>query len=257
MDLFPFLDLKQKVLEFLTLKKSPQYLSVQLKPDQSVLTELDLLISQEVHSWQKDKANLALIDEEKPDQQVLSYPCLVLDPIDGTREFSKGIPECCVSMAYLNSKEIHDPKNWSWLWNPLNKAEFFSHEKSSFATSHSEPQVGLVSRTEWEKGLKDRAQGDLKFFPKGSIAYKLALLSAGACDFVFSLRDKHIWDIMGGMILLSRQNIETFCPQGPKTQMDKIHWKGPFLWCRPQDLKKIQTYLHQLFPDVGFNELQG
>ena len=43
----------------------------------------------------------------------------------------------------------------------------------------------------------------MKFRPVGSVAYKLALVSAGLADATFTLTPKHEWDIAGGAALVS------------------------------------------------------
>jgi myo-inositol-1(or 4)-monophosphatase len=55
-----------------------------------------------------------------------------------------------------------------------------------------------VKRGEWKKF----EGSDLKVRPMGSVAYKLALVSAGLADITFTLVPKHEWDVAAGVALV-------------------------------------------------------
>jgi len=62
----------------------------------------------------------------------------------------------------------------------------------------------LASRSETKRGEWKRFQKTLlNVRPVGSVAYKLALVSAGLADATFTLTPKHEWDIAAGAALVS------------------------------------------------------
>ena len=67
-----------------------------------------------------------------------------------------------------------------------------------------EGAVILASRSEIKRGEWKRFEkAAVKIRPMGSVAYKLALVSAGLADITFTLTPKHEWDIAAGAALVS------------------------------------------------------
>ncbi len=214
-----------------TLQKS---LQVTLKEDESIVTEIDFLVSDLI---KKELLNIpefkgwTFFSEE--DYSNLSFPAFVVDPIDGTKELCKGRDECVVSFAKMYSSQIDDPKNYAWIYNPFSGFELESnnHVQPIFSKSSQTP-LGFISRSEWHENLhadflKDN---DLMFAPRGSIAFKLALLASGACDFVVSFRPKSIWDIAAGTILLNKRGYDLYEDGVKITHLDKVRYKSPLIW---------------------------
>ena len=56
-----------------------------------------------------------------------------------------------------------------------------------------------VKRGEW-KAFRERSVSRSR--PMGSVAYKLALVSAGLADITFTLTPKHEWDVAAGVALV-------------------------------------------------------
>lgn len=234
--------LQSKVILELTLKmklifgvESTQALEVNRKEDYSLVTEIDLfvsnLIKNELLKIEKYRTFHFFSEEEYDD---LLFPAAILDPIDGTRELVKGIPECAVSLGLMNSADLRDPENFGWIFNPF----------TGFSIDNSLPCLqskfvlkkkilGMVSRSEFEKGYFDKFlsnESAVEITPRGSIAFKLGLLAAGGCDFVLSLSPKNIWDIAAGTILCQKRDI--FLYQNGKiiTDLDNIRIDGVLIW---------------------------
>ncbi len=194
------------------------------KLDKSLVTEFDEAISLKFKDYFKvHYPHFNFISEEHP--RSLSYPAVILDPIDGTREFAQRIPECAVSLAVCDTslKEV-----FSWIYNPLSGFEISTKSLRYVESSRKkEEPFGLVSRYEWKKNSSLRSQ---PVFPRGSIAFKLGLLAAGSCDFVFSLRPKNIWDIAAGFFLCRQKRIAFFSEGKEVTSLDRMLYKPPLLW---------------------------
>lgn len=229
------MDIHEIVKHLYKMKESDLTRSVTRKPDDSLVTSIDIAISNLFENFCHNK-NLSLISEENINRERPSYPIAVLDPIDGTRELVEGLPECCVSFSiYYGSMD--DPRNFSWLYNPFTGFELSSHQMHINSNKRRNTRLlGLVSNSEFEAGLyQDIKLKDLDVLnPRGSIAFKLGLLAIGACDFVVSQRGKNIWDILAGTHLCNMRGIYMFYNGEKLTSFDEIRIDaGVLMWCPP------------------------
>jgi myo-inositol-1(or 4)-monophosphatase len=133
----------------------------------------------------------------------------IVDPLDGTREFVQGLPEFCVSIGFSdNGRPVA-----GGICNPATNEKFLGAidcgvlyngkpAKASQRTSLNGATI-LASRSEVKRGEWTKFQnGPFKIQPMGSVAYKLALISAGFADITFTLTPKNEWDVVAGAALL-------------------------------------------------------
>jgi myo-inositol-1(or 4)-monophosphatase len=133
----------------------------------------------------------------------------VVDPLDGTREFVKGIPEFCASIGFVeNGRPIA-----GGIYNPATDETFLGAIDSgvTYNGKHAQPSqrntlhgaLVLASRSEVKRG-EWKLFEDCAFTirPMGSVAYKLALVSVGLADITFTLTPKHEWDVVAGAALV-------------------------------------------------------
>lgn len=133
----------------------------------------------------------------------------VVDPLDGTREFVAGIPEFCVSIAFVEDGRAVA----GGICNPATD-EVFIGSLHSGVTYNGQPAhtsgikdlkgaVILASRSETKRGEWEEFQSaEFTVRQTGSVAYKLALVSAGLADATFTLTPKHEWDVAAGAALI-------------------------------------------------------
>jgi myo-inositol-1(or 4)-monophosphatase len=180
----------------------------------------------------------------------------VVDPLDGTREFIAGVPEFCVSIALV---EDGRPVAGG-ICNPVTNEKFIGSlqtgvtyngrpVKSSQRTS-LDGAVVLASRSELKRGdWEPFKTAPFKIRAMGSVAYKLALVSAGLADATFTLSEKHEWDIAGGSALVlssggfvqTLENTELRCNrQNPI--LSGLVASGPFL--RAELMTLLDDHLH-------------
>ena len=134
----------------------------------------------------------------------------IVDPLDGTREFVAGIPEFCVSVAMVEegipvAGGICNPATNEILLGSLDSGVTYSGKpvRASQRTS-LEGAIVLASRSETKRGeWKQFQKTGLQIREVGSVAYKLALVSAGLADATFTLTPKHEWDVAGGAALVA------------------------------------------------------
>jgi len=133
----------------------------------------------------------------------------VVDPLDGTREFVAGIPEFCVSIAMVQDGRpvaggICNPATNEIFLGSIDSGLSYQGKPArvSRRTSLSGASV-LASRSEIKRGeWKQFENAPFTIRPMGSVAYKLALVSAGLADATFTLTPKHEWDVGAGAALV-------------------------------------------------------
>ena len=133
----------------------------------------------------------------------------VVDPLDGTREFVKGIPEFCVSIGYVEDGRpiaggIHNPATQETFIGAIESGVLYNGRPATPSQRASlQGALTLASRSEVKRGeWKVFEDGPMQFRSMGSIAYKLAVVSAGLADATFTLTPKHEWDVAAGAALV-------------------------------------------------------
>lgn len=133
----------------------------------------------------------------------------VVDPLDGTREFVQGIPEFCVSIGYVESGHpvaggIYNPATDETFLGSIDSGVLFNGKPAQPSQRKSlNGALVLASRSEVKRGeWKGFEDSSLSIRPMGSVAYKLALVSAGLADVTFTLTPKNEWDVVAGAALV-------------------------------------------------------
>lgn len=134
----------------------------------------------------------------------------VVDPLDGTREFVKGIPEFCVSIGYVENGRpvaggIHNPATNETFVGAIDTGVLYNGKPAGASLRKDlKGAITLASRSEVKRGeWKPFENGPLEVRAMGSVAYKLALVSAGLADITFTLTPKNEWDVTAGAALVS------------------------------------------------------
>ena len=134
----------------------------------------------------------------------------IVDPLDGTKEFVEGIPNFVVSIGLVKNHTpilgtiINPIKNDIYTASKGNGMKYNNNNKTISDKVNLNEISMLNSRSETEMGLWNSFGGFLKeLLPIGSIAYKLAMVSANQADLVASLKPKNEWDICAGHCLIN------------------------------------------------------
>ncbi len=133
----------------------------------------------------------------------------VVDPIDGTVQFSKGTDEWCISIALIeNQKAI-----MGVIYNPR-RNQMFSAERCIGAflndfriqNNHTEQKKQLIlttkSKTNFFRIFKYGLQRSFHIEQIGSLAYILALVSSGYASSCITFKPANEWDIAAGVLIL-------------------------------------------------------
>jgi len=145
----------------------------------------------------------------------------VVDPIDGTKEFVRAIPEWCVSVGLVEDGRAVA----GGILNPTTgELVLGSVETGVTVNGTAVPPGGrgdlagavvLASRSEIGRGEWERfAGGPFEVRPTGSVAYKLALVAAGKADATWTLTPKHEWDVAAGAALVLAAGGRVWQPAG-------------------------------------------
>src|SRR6516165_4565082 len=148
----------------------------------------------------------------------------IVDPLDGTKEFIKGIPEFVIAIALAEDSHpilgvTYNPIKREMFWcaqgggcymesdtafpgAPLDQPESGARRVHVTPTPSLEHATVLASRSETSRGEWKSYEGKLRVNPIGSVAYKLALVAAGRADATFTRTPKSEWDIASGAALI-------------------------------------------------------
>ena len=134
----------------------------------------------------------------------------IVDPLDGTKEFIEGVPHFAVSIALVENGEpvvgvIYNPTKNEMFSCQKGKGIYFNGDKMKISSKKSLAGSSIIvsrseiKRNEWEP-YKDKFK---TINPIGSVAYKLALVSAGKYDIFATVAPKNEWDICAGDCLVN------------------------------------------------------
>jgi len=133
----------------------------------------------------------------------------IVDPMDGTKEFARRIPEFAVSIALVESERpvvgvVYNPIADVCVWATHGGGTFRDGERVRISQcTRLEDAVVVASRSEIERGEFDRFSGWFGGLrPVGSIAWKLACIASGDGDFNVSVAPKNEWDVCAGDLLV-------------------------------------------------------
>ncbi len=185
--------------------------SVGEKEDNEPVTEADIKTNQFLKEnlmelipeagWLSEETNEDLVRLEK------EYVWIV-DPLDGTKEFIKRIPEFSISVALVKDKSpligvVHNPITKETISGFHKGGIYYNSLKVEMKEkSANKKLIMLSSRTDTELGYFERYKEEFEIIPVGSIAYKLAKIAIGHGDLVLSETRKKEWDICAGVFLI-------------------------------------------------------
>ena len=178
----------------------------------------------------------------------------IVDPLDGTKEFTQHIPEFCVCVALVVNGVVQVGVSY----NPAEEKLFAArrgggttlNDKTVRCTGKSalSDATVLASRSEDKRGEWNTYKSLMKVKLTGSVAYKFALIAAGDADATFSLTPKNEWDICAGTLLVQESGgVVTDRYGRPLTFNNKntllpgLIAAGPALWGPIRDIIKKET----------------
>ena len=176
-----------------------------------VITEVDRRISDTLRAELLSSGEGWLSEEDHDDKVRLAHNVVwIVDPLDGTREFVDGIPEWCISIGLAVegvavAGGVCNPATNEMFLGSLDCGVTYNGTSAHVSARESlDGAVVLASRQECKRGeWKHCEQSPFTVRPMGSVAYKLALVSAGRADATWTLSPKHEWDVAAGVALVT------------------------------------------------------
>lgn len=238
---------------------TPGAIEAEFKAGHDPVTEADRAIDEVLRQHLLREGEGWLSEESVDDFTRLDKKCVwVVDPLDGTREFVKGIPEFCVSIAFVDDGQpvaggIHNPATNETFVGSIETGVFYNGKPARPSErSTLRGAVALASRSELKRGeWKTFESGALQIRPMGSIAYKLALISVGLADITFTLTPKNEWDVAAGVALvLSSGGFLTTLDQAPFRANKKNPLLSGLIACGPHLRKDLLALLEPYLPSA-------
>lgn len=195
------------------------------KRDGQVVTDADIAVDTALRDLLPVAGEGWLSEESADDLTRLECSRVwVVDPIDGTNEYIRGIPEWCVSIGLLADGEPVA----GGIVNPASEERFVGGLGHGVTYDGPQPvnDTGRLkvaaSRSEVRRGeWKRYADADMDIVVSGSVAYKMALVAACIVDATWTLKPKHEWDVAGGAALVRAADGWVALPDGREPEWNQ------------------------------------
>jgi len=203
--------------------------SHEYKADGSVLTEADLAIQQRLAEELAARwPEVGFLGEEMTSEQQSALlesgqALWCLDPLDGTRNFSGGVPFFSVSLALLEAGEV----SLGIVYDPV-RDECFAAEKGKGATLNGraltivdsglslEHCTSLIDFKRLPKPLAARLATEGPYSSQrsfGSVALDWCWIAAGRCQ-IYLHGKQNIWDYAAGYLILHEAGGQSITLEG-------------------------------------------
>ena len=136
----------------------------------------------------------------------------VIDPIDGTANYFRGLDECCVSIALMENDEaligvIYNFNNDQMYTAVKNHGAFLNNTKISVSDIASRDKASITTGFPASETIESSMDflKDLKGWKKvrmfGSAALSCAYVASGKCDY-YAEKGVFLWDFAAGVCLV-------------------------------------------------------
>jgi myo-inositol-1(or 4)-monophosphatase len=182
----------------------------------------------------KSQSNLPILAEESGlSSEKKSSTFWVVDPLDGTANYSRNIPLCCVSIAMLSGTKpvlgvIYDFNNDELYEGSINKSACLNGKEISVSKTKKSQEGVLVTGLPNDTDYSDKAMMEMinnfqnwrKVRMIGSAALASVYIASGKADLY--MEDKsYLWDIAAGAAIVNAAGGEALIlNQNDKFQVD-------------------------------------
>lgn len=224
---------------------------------------IDLIAEKAViETLQNARVDLLLISEEigekyigNKETAIKNQNVLIIDPVDGSNNAVRGIPYCCVSIAYAIGKYVSDIKKSVVL--DLTTKDLFWATKGGGAFCNGEPihvsNLDISQKCFFELNLSMRKIDEqlknldsiIKRFYRirvlGSTALTLCHIAQGSLEAFINLRDSNrLVDVAAGLLISREAGGKFFSVDGNNFDQElSIDLKFPFIACNA----KLESFL--------------
>ena len=231
----------------------------QKESHQDIVTRADKESQFKIHQVLLDKSaqilglkseEIGFIEEESV-VDVQNKHTFIVDPLDGTTNFSKRLPGYCVSIAYAIDKNIvagvvMNPINGEYYFAEKNHGAFFVDSqgnierlsvvqpqklKDSLVAGHYNGLEVFADQMSWYQKLYPHIRGLRNI---GSMTYDLCYLSSGKFDAVFC-GGCYLWDVAASGLIAEEVGLGIFEMSGEKLEYNWQNSKEKYrlMACHP------------------------
>ena len=204
--------------------------SYERKADESLVTAADREVDEVLRNTLPQDGE-GWLSEETPDdrQRIGRHRVWICDPLDGTRSFVANRPEYSISVALVEDGVpvlggVCNPvKPFTAIGGP-GLGVMVDGDPAQEWPGPARLRV-LASRSERRAGLWQRwdDNDELAVLESGSVAYKLALVAAGAADATWTVWPKNEWDVAAGVALVRAAGGSCWLPEDAALQFNQPH----------------------------------
>tara|TARA_Y100000748_G_scaffold287165_1_gene271080 strand:+ start:62 stop:781 length:720 start_codon:yes stop_codon:yes gene_type:complete len=176
--------------------------------------DIKLIIDQETEQLIRSNlqaTNIAILGEEYGGE-ISEEKYWVIDPLDGTANYFRGLDECCVSIALMEGDEaligvIYNFNNDQMYTAIKNEGAFLNNTKISVSDINSKDKASITTGFPASETIESSMDflEDLKGWKKvrmfGSAALSCAYVASGKCDY-YAEKGIYLWDIAAGICLV-------------------------------------------------------
>ena len=176
--------------------------------------DIKLIIDQDTEKLIRtslEKTNIPILGEEYGGE-MSNERYWVIDPIDGTANYFRGLNECCVSIALMEGNEaligvIYNFNNDQMYTAIKDHGAFLNNTKISVSdvTLRSKASIttGFPATETIESSMNflENLKGWKKVRMFGSAALSCAYVASGKCDY-YAEKGVYLWDIAAGICLV-------------------------------------------------------
>lgn len=190
-------------------------LDIKSKGAQDLVSNADLEVETFVRRQiAKQFPDDGIVGEEHENVASKSGWTWVIDPIDGTANFVRGIPQWCVILACVHDDQtkvgvIFEPSTNEMFWGALGKGAFVNTAKLSVAQSEGlndgSVGVGMNGRTATHMAadlIAELSKRGGVFFRNASGGLMLAYVAAGRLN-AYCEAHMNAWDCLAGQLLIA------------------------------------------------------
>ncbi|MHA1669341.1 MAG: inositol monophosphatase family protein [Promethearchaeota archaeon] len=219
-----------------------------------------------IHSLEENKLDILLISEEIGEKYIgdkkkalLNEYVLIVDPIDGSYNATRGIPYCSISIAFAKGKTIKDIIKAVII--DLNSKDLYWAEKDSGAFLNDNPiqvsqldvlddcffEINLPTKSLFKNIVDFRSiiKKNYKIRVLGSSALTLCQIAKGSMEVFINLRETNrLVDVAAGFLILKEAGGEIFSLTGSKIEGDlSVFFKFPFIASNNKLVSFLKTEL--------------
>ena len=181
----------------------------------------DIEAEEFIKRYISSKSNLPMLGEETGKSvEDLGKSFWVIDPLDGTANYSRGIPICCVSIALIHDMQpvigvIYDFNNEDMYEGSLNSSACLNGEAIEVNNNTDEKEsillTGLPLLTDYSDSALVAMTKDFQKWKKirmiGSAAMASAYVASGKAD-MYKESGAFLWDVAAGAAIINAANGE-------------------------------------------------